>query len=211
MTTRLFAVVILAAVAISIVADHMARATMPAPQPDVLAGPKSIRQAGFPNQMYKWVVPADNPPTPAEVALGEALFFDARLSVDNTVACANCHDPHKGFTDQLPTSMGVHGKFGQRNAPSILNAMFNIEQFWDGREPTLEAQARDPDSEPDRDGDAGPANGGQKVRFDYRIPEGIYQRFRARLQLRRPGESDRSLRTDADCIRLAVRSLHGRR
>jgi hypothetical protein len=59
-----------------IVADHMAsmaRATMPAPKPDVLAEPKSSQQAGFPNQMYKWVVPADNPSTPAKIALGEAL------------------------------------------------------------------------------------------------------------------------------------------
>jgi cytochrome c peroxidase len=144
MTARDLACVILAAVAISIAADRVAKATMPPPKPGSSAEPKSTHQAGFPERLYGWSVPADNPQTPAEVALGKALFFDPRLSVDNTVACANCHDPDKGFTDQLPTAMGVHGKFGQRNAPTVLDALFNIEQFWDGREPTLEAQARDP-------------------------------------------------------------------
>jgi cytochrome c peroxidase len=144
MLARLFAALILAAVAISITADHAARATMPAPKPNVLAEPQSTHQVGFPEQLYKFVIPPDNPQSSAKVALGETLFFDARLSVDNTVACANCHDPDKGFTDQLPTSMGVHVKFGQRNAPTIVNSMFNIEQFWDGRRPTLEGQAGDP-------------------------------------------------------------------
>lgn len=144
MSARSFAAVVLAAAAVAIAADHAAIATMPAPKPGALAEPKSTHQTGFPEQLYKFVLPRDNPQTPAKVALGKALFFDPRLSVDNTVACANCHDPDKGFTDQLPTSMGVHAKFGQRNAPTVLNAMFNIEQFWDGREPTLEAQAKDP-------------------------------------------------------------------
>jgi cytochrome c peroxidase len=144
MSARLFAAVIVAAVAISISAGEIARATMPPPKPGASAEPKSTRQTGFPEELYKLGVPEDNPQTFAKVALGKALFFDARLSVDNTVACANCHDPDKGFTDQLPTSMGVHAKHGQRNAPTILNAMFNIEQFWDGRRPTLEDQARDP-------------------------------------------------------------------
>jgi len=121
-----------------------AYATMPAPKPGELAQPKSVDQPGFPEQLYKWVIPAHNPQSAAKVALGKELFFDPRLSVDNTVACANCHDPDKGFTDQLPTSMGVHGKFGQRNAPTVLDALFNIEQFWDGRAATLEDQAEQP-------------------------------------------------------------------
>ncbi|HUY19223.1 MAG TPA: cytochrome c peroxidase [Candidatus Binataceae bacterium] len=141
---RIFAAVVLAAVVIAIAADHAAIATMPAPKPGALAEPKSTHQTGFPDQLYKFSLPPDNPQTPAKIALGKALFFDPRLSVDDTVACANCHDPDKGFTDQLPTSMGVHAKFGQRNAPTILDSTFNIEQFWDGRRPTLEDQARDP-------------------------------------------------------------------
>jgi len=141
---RPFTVVVLIAAAIAICAGHAARATMPPPKPGPLAEPQSTHQTGFPELLYKFGVPSDNPQTRAKVALGKALFFDARLSVDNTVACANCHDQDKGFTDQLPTSMGVHAKFGQRNAPTILNATFNIAQFWDGRRPTLEDQARDP-------------------------------------------------------------------
>ncbi len=144
MSGRSRAGVILAVAAMTIGGVYGARATMPAPKPDALAEPKGTDQAGFPERLYKFVIPPDNPQTAAKVALGKALFFDPRLSVDNTVACANCHDPNKGFTDQLPTAMGVHAKFGQRNAPTILNAMFNIEQFWDGRRPTLEDQARDP-------------------------------------------------------------------
>jgi cytochrome c peroxidase len=144
MSARLFVGVVLAVVATVIVGNHAARATTPAPKPGALAEPQSTNQVGFPDQLYRSILPADNPQTSAKVALGKALFFDPRLSVDNTVACANCHDPDKGFTDQLPTAMGVHGKFGQRNAPTTLNAMFNILQFWDGRRPTLEDQARDP-------------------------------------------------------------------
>jgi cytochrome c peroxidase len=67
-------------------------------------------------------------------------FFDDRLSANGTVSCDQWHSPAKGFTNQLPTSMGIHHAFGQRNAPTILNALFNTLQFWDGRAPTLEAQ-----------------------------------------------------------------------
>ncbi len=139
--------VLFATVAIAIASDAAPEAAPPdatAPKPGVMAEPKSTHQVGFPAELYKLSIPADNPQTPAKVALGKALFFDPRLSVDNTVSCASCHDPGKGFTDQQPTSDGVHHKFGQRNAPTVLNAMFNIAQFWDGRRATLEDQARDP-------------------------------------------------------------------
>jgi cytochrome c peroxidase len=110
-----------------------------------MADPEPPDQAGFPHELYHWVLPADNPEGPlAKIALGRALFFDRRLSGDDTKSCSTCHDPEKGFTDQLPTSMGVHNQFGKRNAPSLVNATFNILQFWDGREPTLEEQAKRP-------------------------------------------------------------------
>lgn len=109
-----------------------------------LAQPQPLNQTGFPNQLYGWVTPPDNPQTPAKIALGKKLFFDKRLSADNTQECASCHKPEKGFTDQQPTSDGIHHQFGQRNAPTVLNAAFNVLQFWDGREPTLEEQAKDP-------------------------------------------------------------------
>jgi len=91
-------------------------------------------------------IPADNPPTTAKVDLGKKLYFDARLSTDGTVACASCHDPRSAFADPrgTPTSAGVGGATGARNAPTVLNAAFLASQFWDGREPTLEAQAVGP-------------------------------------------------------------------
>ena len=116
--------------------------------PGPLADPKSEKQAGFPTDLYSWVIPPDNPQTPAKVALGKALFFDDRLSADGKISCDHCHGPAKGFTDQLPTSMGINNQFGQRNAPTVLNALFNVTQFWDGRSPTLEAQIEGPVTNP---------------------------------------------------------------
>jgi cytochrome c peroxidase len=112
--------------------------------PGPLADPKPQNQVGFPAELLTWVIPADNPQTPKKIALGKELFFDDRLSADGTVSCDQCHSPTKGFTDQLPTSMGIHHAFGQRNAPTILNALFNTLQFWDGRAPTLEKQIEGP-------------------------------------------------------------------
>src|SRR6185295_5993992 len=82
------------------------------------------------------------------VALGEKLFFDSRLSGDGTVACATCHDPARAFTDGRPVSIGIHGRVGQRNAPTVLNALYNKSQFWDGRVMTLEQQAALPITNP---------------------------------------------------------------
>jgi cytochrome c peroxidase len=91
-------------------------------------------------------VPADNPTTSAKVALGRKLYFDTRISTDGTIACATCHDPRHGFVDGRgkPTSAGVGGAMGARNAPTVLNAAFLATQFWDGRAATLEEQAVQP-------------------------------------------------------------------
>jgi len=90
-------------------------------------------------------VPAtNNPPTAPAVALGKALFFDKRLSRDGTTACANCHDPAKGFADGRRVSRGVAGRLGRRNAPTVRNAVFSRFQFWDGRAADLEEQALGP-------------------------------------------------------------------
>jgi cytochrome c peroxidase len=89
-------------------------------------------------------VPEDNPMSAAKVELGKLLYFDGRLSQDGSVSCATCHDPAKGFTDQLPTSKGIRGQVGTRNAPSVINSAFYYFQFWDGRAPTLEEQAKGP-------------------------------------------------------------------
>src|SRR5438132_13137090 len=91
--------------------------------------------------MTRGKIPADNPQTPEKISLGQKLFFDRRLSVDGTVSCRTCHDPAFAFTDRKPTSVGIKGRVGQRNAPTVLNALYNKTQFWDGRVNTLEEQA----------------------------------------------------------------------
>jgi len=96
---------------------------------------------GLPAAQTQAAVPADNPQTPEKIALGQKLFFDGRLSADGTVACASCHNPALAFTDGRPTSSGIDGHVGERNAPTILNALYNTTQFWDGRVQTLEEQA----------------------------------------------------------------------
>ncbi|MCH7533937.1 MAG: cytochrome-c peroxidase [Gemmatimonadetes bacterium] len=86
-------------------------------------------------------VPADNPLTPAKVALGERLFFDPLLSADEKVSCSSCHKPQHVFSDTVAVSAGVYDRRGTRNAPSIVNAAYGDSFFWDGRAATLEDQA----------------------------------------------------------------------
>ena len=118
------------------------------PQAGPLAQPRSQHQVGLPAALTTWVISPPSPLTPARVVLGQNLFFDARLSADGTVACATCHDPARAFTDGRPVSVGIHGHVGQRNAPTILNALYNKHQFWDGRVNTLEQQAALPITNP---------------------------------------------------------------
>src|SRR5437899_4972748 len=111
----------------------------PAPTPKNL--PRGVSQV-----LYELAVPAGSEPTPEKAALGEKLFNDKRISVNDKVSCATCHDPDKGFVDHKPLAEGVAApaKRTQRNSPTVLNAMFNAVQFWDGRAPSLEEQAKLP-------------------------------------------------------------------
>ncbi|MFN2309677.1 MAG: cytochrome-c peroxidase [Gammaproteobacteria bacterium] len=93
-------------------------------------------------------IPADNPQTPAKIALGDKLFNDVRFSADGKVSCATCHDPAKAFTDNLPFSKGFKDLTGTRNAPTVINAAYMTTQFWDGREPDLEGQSKQPPINP---------------------------------------------------------------
>jgi len=120
----------------------------PLPRAGPLAEPRSQVQAGFPAALTKSVIPPGSPLVPAIVSLGEKLFFESRLSGDGTVACATCHDPARAFTDGRGVSIGIAGRAGQRNAPTILNALYNKTQFWDGRADTLEEQAALPITNP---------------------------------------------------------------
>ena len=88
--------------------------------------------------------PQDNAPTKERLELGRRLFFDRLLSVDQTKACADCHQPAQGFANHERTPTGVGGVAGRRNAPTLLNAVYSTTLFWDGRVDSLESQALEP-------------------------------------------------------------------
>lgn len=86
-------------------------------------------------------VPDDNPPTVEKISLGRKLFFDRRLSFNNTMSCGMCHIPEQGFTNnELETPVGVEGRTVRRNAPTIVNSAYATHIFRDGRETSLETQ-----------------------------------------------------------------------
>jgi len=93
-------------------------------------------------------VPVDNLQTDAKIKLGRQLYFDKRLSADNTVSCATCHVPETGWANHAATDTGIKGQVGGRNSGSIINAAYMKVQFWDGRAATLEEQAVGPIQNP---------------------------------------------------------------
>jgi len=93
-------------------------------------------------------VPANNPQTTEKIALGDRLYHDERFSADGKVSCSTCHAREKGFTDNLRVSKGFNGLTGTRNAPTVINAAYYTSQFWDGREPDLEGQSKQPPINP---------------------------------------------------------------
>lgn len=102
---------------------------------------------GMPADLSEFI-PADNPMTKAKVELGRQLYFDPRLSGDETIACATCHHPTLGWTDNAPVSTGIHGQKGGVSAPTVMNRILGKTQFWDGRAASLEAQAAGPVGNP---------------------------------------------------------------
>lgn len=92
--------------------------------------------------------PKDNPPTPEKIALGKQLYFDPRLSNDDTISCASCHDPAKGWSNGEQFATGVGSLKGGRNSPTVINSAYYKMQFWDGRAITLEDQALGPIQNP---------------------------------------------------------------
>ncbi|MDY6942364.1 MAG: cytochrome-c peroxidase [Pseudomonadota bacterium] len=86
----------------------------------------------------------NNPATPAKVKLGSMLYFEPRLSKAHNVSCNTCHQIGLAGADSRPTSIGHEAQRGGRNAPTVFNAVFNIDQFWDGRAKDLEEQAGGP-------------------------------------------------------------------
>ncbi len=142
---RLFTQVILVA-AILIAASGCKESEKPAaPAKDTS---DKIVEVEIPLGLPALTIPADNPMTAAKIELGKMLYFETRLSKDKTIACATCHDPKMAWTEHKPTSEGIHGKIGERNSPTVINAAYMTSQFWDGRAKTLEEQALGPIQNP---------------------------------------------------------------
>ncbi|MFN8007234.1 MAG: cytochrome c peroxidase [Terriglobia bacterium] len=119
------------------------------PKPAAPKGPtpyKIALPAGLDSESMS--IPKDNPLTEEKIKLGKKLYFDKKLSVDQTIACASCHIPEKGFADPSQFSSGVGGKKGGRQAPTVINRVFSTKQFWDGRAASLEEQALGPVQNP---------------------------------------------------------------
>lgn len=92
--------------------------------------------------------PPENPLTAEKAALGRKLFFDKRLSRDNSVSCGTCHDPELGFTDREPVAVGVDQQKGTRRTPRLINRGYGQTFFWDGRAQSLEEQVLKPIENP---------------------------------------------------------------
>ena len=89
--------------------------------------------------------PERNPITDEKIQLGKKLFFDRRLSLNDTFSCAMCHIPEQGFTShEVVKAVGVEGRSGRRNSPTIYNVAYLTRLFHDGRESTLENQVWSP-------------------------------------------------------------------
>jgi cytochrome c peroxidase len=122
-----------------------------------------------------------NPLTRAKIELGRQLYFDTRLSADNTISCATCHHPQEGFGRHTATGVGIKGQKGGRNSPVSYNRILSGAQFWDGRADSLEAQAVGPIQNPIEMGNTHAAAvaalkkiEGYKLQFDKVFPgEGV--------------------------------------
>jgi cytochrome c peroxidase len=115
----------------------------PAAEPKELAEAKpeeAIEKAAVPS-FPSMPIPADNPQTDAKIALGHQLFFDKRLSVDGSRSCYSCHQNEHGNGGETPLAVGAQEKPLTRHSPSIWNVGYLDALYWDGRAPTLEAQA----------------------------------------------------------------------
>ncbi|MEW8029217.1 MAG: cytochrome c peroxidase [Candidatus Thiodiazotropha sp.] len=105
-----------------------------------------IRKANRYFEPLPQTMPGSENDTPARIELGKQLYFDTRLSINDTQSCASCHPlgDGRGGMDNLPTSPGARGEFGNRNTPTVLNAGWQSSQFWDGRATDLADQAGQP-------------------------------------------------------------------
>lgn len=125
--------------------SHLGRIPAAAPEKPMIDVDKLRKQALKQFAVLPESFPsAQNPGTKAKVDLGRMLYYDGRLSVNGEISCNSCHVLSEYGVDSLPTSPGHEGKNGDRNSPTVFNAAGHLAQFWDGREPTVEAQAKGP-------------------------------------------------------------------
>ncbi|MGP0565981.1 MULTISPECIES: cytochrome-c peroxidase [unclassified Nitrospina] len=102
-------------------------------------------EESFYEPLPKMTHPKDNPWSKEKEELGKMLYFDPRLSSSNFISCASCHNPGLGWGDGLPTPIGHDfNRKGPRHVPTIINSGYFDAQFWDGRAPSLEEQAKGP-------------------------------------------------------------------
>jgi cytochrome c peroxidase len=101
-----------------------------------------------PSHFPKMVIPEDNPLTVAGVDLGRRLFYEKRLSGDNSLSCGGCHSPSQSFSDENQFSTGIDGKTGRRNSMALVNLGYQKFFFWDGRSKSLEEQILEPVQDP---------------------------------------------------------------
>jgi len=133
--------------------------------------PSRADDVALPKPLERVKPPKANPSTPAKIALGRKLFFDGRLSRNNQISCATCHQPDKGFSNGEQVAVGIDGQKGTRNVPGLINTGYAGSLFWDGRAATLEEQALMPISSP-AEMDMKPAALAKKLNgiADYRKP-----------------------------------------
>lgn len=111
--------------------------------------------------------PSDNPSNPAKIELGKRLFYEKRLSGDGSLSCSSCHNLYeKAGGDARPTALGIAAQLGPRNVPTVWNAAFQSVLFWDGRAPSLEAQAKGPILNPIEMGMSSPAEAERRLGAD---------------------------------------------
>ncbi|MEZ4316585.1 MAG: cytochrome c peroxidase [Myxococcota bacterium] len=116
----------------------------PAPEPKPEAPKSEVKHAGIFKALPKEPVAGATALTPELVDLGRMLYYDKRISKNHDISCNSCHQLDRFGVDGEPTSPGHKGVRGGRNSPTTLNSSLQFAQFWDGREPTVEAQAKGP-------------------------------------------------------------------
>jgi cytochrome c peroxidase len=147
-SAKLCLCVLLSALSTLIVANGTWRASAQSPARGTALPVGKTVQIKAPLGLPPVPIPADNPPTADTIALGRRLYYDPQLSVDGTISCASCHAPQFAFADEHTVSFGVGKKTGTRHAPTVINSAYSPLQFWDGRAPSLEEQAKGPITNP---------------------------------------------------------------